>query len=311
VSFIARVGEGPAPTGLPDRCPYRAGWDEAETTCSHSGAIRSVHRCPRGVLVPDSFTKRGWRDRIAALQARAAAGEVSAQTDLGLTLQDGIQDQKGRALVRRAPRAALVWLRQAANRGDATAAGSLGYAYDRGLGTRASVREAIRWYRRAVRGGSSTAATNLATVYRDAGNARRAFQWWRRSDLMGDADAAVDVGYGYQYGIGTRRSTAKAHRTYRRAIASRNTSEYSREAAMYHLALLWLDGRRPQRALPLLRRASADDDYPEAATLLRQLQAGSALRRCRCKRGLGKALRGHARCMLHAKRTQLFPSTSR
>jgi len=49
------------------------------------------------------LTKRGWRDHIASLGRRADAGEVSAMTDLGLNLLDGIQDRKGRSIVRRNP----------------------------------------------------------------------------------------------------------------------------------------------------------------------------------------------------------------
>jgi TPR repeat protein len=98
-----------------------------------------------------SLTKRGWRDHIASLGRRADAGEVSAMTDLGLNLFEGIQDRKGRSIVRRNPRAAVAWFLRAANRGDRTAASSLGYACDVGLGTKRNVAQAIRWYRRAAR----------------------------------------------------------------------------------------------------------------------------------------------------------------
>jgi TPR repeat protein len=124
-----------------------------------------------------SLTKRGWRDHIASLVRQADAGEVSAMTDLGLNLFEGIQDRRGRSIVRRNPRAAVAWFRQAANRGDSTAASSLGYAYNVGLGTKRNVAQAIRWYRRAARSGNSTATYNLATVYRDAGKPVLAFQW--------------------------------------------------------------------------------------------------------------------------------------
>jgi uncharacterized protein len=188
-----------------------------------------------------SLTKRGWRDHIALLGRQADAGEVSAMTDLGLNLLEGIQDRKGRSIVRRNPRAAVTWFRKAANRGDRTAASSLGYAYDVGLGTKRNVAQAKRWYQRAARSGDSTATSNLATVYRDAGKARLAFQWWKRAADMRDGDAAVDVGYCYQYGIGTRKNAADAKRMFRRAIASRDISQYGREEAMYHLAVQFID----------------------------------------------------------------------
>jgi TPR repeat protein len=247
-----------------------------------------------------SLTKRGWRDHIASLKRQADAGEVSAMTDLGLNLLEGIQDREGRSMVRRNPRLAITWFRRAANRGDSTAASSLGYAYDVGPGTKRNVAQAIRWYRRAARLGNSTAMSNLATVYRDAGKARLAFQWWKRASDMRDGDAAVDVGYCYQYGIGTRKNAANAKRMFRRAIASNEISQYGREEAMYHLAVQFIDKGNRRLAFPLLKGAIADDDFPEAASVLNQLKSESACVPCRCKRFINKRLRGHTKCSLHA-----------
>jgi TPR repeat protein len=248
-----------------------------------------------------SLTKRSWRDHIASLGRRADAGEVSTMTDLGLNLFEGIQDRKGRSIVRRNPRAAVAWLLRAANCGDRTAATSLGYAYDVGLGTKRNVAQAIRWYRRAARSGDSTAMSNLATVYRDAGKATLAFQWWKRAADMRDGDAAVNVGYCYQYGIGTRKYAAIAKRMFRRAIASRDISQFGREEAMYHLAVQFIDEGKRQLAFPLLKRATADNDFPEAASVLNQLATESDYLPCRCKRSINKELRGHTKCSLHSR----------
>ena len=247
-------------------------------------------------------TKSGWRRHIAMLKRRADSGDFAAMTDLGLNLLEGIQDRRGRSLVQRNPAAALVWLRLAADRGDATAAVTVGYAYDVGLGTRADVELAIRWYRRAARAGSSMAASNLATVYRDLGKPRLAFRWWMRAFDMGDGDAAVDVGYGYQYGIGTRKDPVRAKQICRRAIASKHITQYQREAALYHLALQSLDEGDRRSAIRLLRTASVDEDYPEAAAVLQQVERRSELVPCRCKRLINKRLRGHAECVLHPRR---------
>lgn len=246
-----------------------------------------------------SLTKHGWRDYIASLRRQASAGKVSAMRELGLNLFEGIQDRKGRSLVRRNPRMAVAWFHEAASHGDANAMGSLAYAYDVGLGTQRDVDQAIRWYRRATDLGNAGAASNLATVYRDAGRARLAFQWWKRSEDMGDGNAAVDVGYCYQYGIGTKEDPASAKRMFKRAIASRNISQNGREEAMYHLAVQFIDEGQPGLALPLLKRACADDDFPEAKSLLKQIKTQTTCVPCRCKRHINKALRGHAMCGLH------------
>jgi TPR repeat protein len=120
---------------------------------------------------------------------------------------------------------------------------------------------------------------------------------------MRDGDAAVDVGYCYQYGIGTRKNTASAKRMFRRAIASRDISLYIREEAMYHLAVQFIDEGNRQFAFPLLKRAAADDDFPEAASVLNQLNTNSDYVPCRCRRFIDKQLRGHTKCSLHAQMT--------
>ena len=192
--------------------------------------------------------KPNWGRVIAGLRRDVAAGNAAAMTELAITINDGIRDAKGRILVRRNAPYGFRLLRRAVKSGDENAAGSLGYAYDIGQGTKRNVAQAIRWYRQAARSGDSTATSNLATVYRDAGKAALAFQWWKRAVDMRDGDAAVDVGYCYQYGIGTRKNTPNAKRMFRRAIASRDITQYGREAAMYHLALQFIDEGKPHLA---------------------------------------------------------------
>lgn len=235
------------------------------------------------------------------MRKRADKGDVQAMTDLGLTLIEGIQDRHGAALIRRNSKAAAGWLRQAAARGDRVPAGSLGYAYDVGLGVARRKDQAILWYRKAANWGNSGAASNLATVYRDAGKPGLAFRWWNRAAEMSDGEAAVDVGYCYYYGIGTTRNASAAYQFFRCAINSKGISQYGREEAMYHLAVALMDSRQARSAIQLLRKANVDHDYPEAASLLDQLKTGNACVPCRCRRLTNKTLRGHAACLLHPK----------
>jgi len=44
--------------------------------------------------------RRDWRQRTALLRREALAGNVGAMVDLGLLLQEGLQDARGRAIVR-------------------------------------------------------------------------------------------------------------------------------------------------------------------------------------------------------------------
>jgi TPR repeat protein len=226
---------------------------------------------------------------------------VEAITDLALTLSEGIQDRNGRSLVRRNPVRAVQLLRRAAEQGDVTGQGALGYAYDVGQGVRRDTRLALRWYRSASRQGSTVAMANIATVYRDQGKLALAHRWLLRAVAAGDGDAMVAAGYGLLHGIGVGRNIVKGRLLLRRAVRSRYISAYGREEALYLLAVSFIDARRPRVAVPLLRRAAADGDYPEAALALLQVRAGGEVVPCRCRRHLKKTLKGHAKCGMHGR----------
>jgi TPR repeat protein len=244
--------------------------------------------------------KPNWNRVVARLKRLAAAGDVTSIRDLGLTLADGIQDRNGRCLVRRNPAYSVLLLQRAAQMGDLSATGSLGYAYDVGRGIRRDRGLALKWYRRAAHMGDSTAATNIATVFRDEGNLKLAHRWLLRAVKMGDGDAAVTAGYGYLYGIGVRRNTSSARRMFRRALRARDTSGYAREEALYNLAIVHIDRGSPRQAIPLLKRANNDGDYREAAALLAQIGSKAELRPCRCRRHLNRRILGHAECPEHS-----------
>ncbi len=85
--------------------------------------------------------------------------------DLGSWLRDGVQDKRGRAIVRRNPAAAFrLYQRAVAESGGKVGAQSLAYAYDVGVGAKPDKRLALHWYHRAARDGDSLAASNMATV---------------------------------------------------------------------------------------------------------------------------------------------------
>jgi TPR repeat protein len=235
---------------------------------------------------------------MATLRRRAAAGEVAAMTDLGLSLLEGVQDRDGRCLVRRHSPYAVRLLRSAADSGDSTAAFALAYAYDTGKGARRDTTQALRWYRRAARDGSDIAAANIATIYRNRGNLRLAHHWLLRAANRGDGDAALTAGYDYLYGIGVRRDRRSARRLLHRALRG-NTTPCGREEALYHLAVADIDRGDLRGAIPFLEQASKDGDYPEAQSLLAQIRARTTLDPCRCRRHIWKDLPGHADCPVH------------
>ena len=147
-----------------------------------------------------------------------------------------------------------------------------------------------------LRAGDPVAMNNLAATYRELGNRRCSFYWWTRAATQSDGGAFLELGYCYYYGIGVRRNYTLAVTNYRKAIRSTFINEYDREEARYHLAITLLDtGNNAsvrRRATELLQDAAIDDDYPEAADLLRQLSSLDKLNVCRCRRGLLRALGG-------------------
>lgn len=237
---------------------------------------------------------------LARLRRRAGAGDTSAMCNLSMWLRDGAQDKRGRVILRRNRAASFALSERAALRGDATGAFLLGCAHHDGIGTKPNRRLALLWYRRAARAGQSVAASNIASIYRNDRKFRLAFRWWKRASAMDDGDAAVDVGYCYLYGIGTHRNLVFARRMFRRALSSENITELAWEEAMYHLAVAAVDSGKTRLAVPLLIRASADGDYPEAALLLNQIRTKQSIRPCRCRRHLDKHLSGHAKCPVHS-----------
>jgi len=251
--------------------------------------------------MPAFKTNRDLSRSIEALRLRVALGDLPAMCDLGMWLQEGFQDRKGRAVIRRNPAYAFRLLKTAAEGGHNEAAFPLGYAYNLGLGTRRSRRQAVRWYTVDYRYGHSGGSANIAIIYRDLGDLRRAFAWWMRAAALDDGDA-VDAGYCYQYGIGVRRNVLSAQRLYRRAMAARDISMWGREEALYQLGLSYIDALQPQLALPLLRKAAKDGDYPEAAAALEQIQTERPIEVCRCRRFILKDLNGHAKCAVHPRK---------
>lgn len=162
--------------------------------------------------------------------------------------------------------------------------------------------QTIRELKKKLRRGDATAVNNIAATYREIGNRKRAFHWWRRAASLQDGDAWLEVGYCLQYGIGTRRNVRGAIKAYRKALVAYYISEYCREETEYHLAIALLDfsiKRSKNEIRQLLQQASEEGDFPQATTLLAQLDLGQPLRVCRCRRGLLRRLVGKAHCALH------------
>jgi hypothetical protein len=123
-----------------------------------------------------------------------------------------------------------------------------------------------KWRVKAARGDCS-AMSNVAAAYRILENFRLAARWYKRAAEHGDGDALTEWGYCLQHGIGTRKDERAAEQSYRAAIASKGITDYAREEAMYHLAVLLLcrqSASSRRAAANLLRAANVDEDYPQS-----------------------------------------------
>lgn len=160
-----------------------------------------------------------------------------------------------------------------------------------------------KWRPLAVRG-DSVAMANVAAAYRIVENFRLSARWHKKAAEQGDGDAMTEWGYCLQHGVGVRRDERSAERAYRRAIASKWITDFSREEAMYHLAVVLL-GRHSassrRAAAKLLRAANADGDYPQAEALLLTVNSANVRNICICRRNLRPRL-AQRHCPAHGPR---------
>jgi hypothetical protein len=157
-----------------------------------------------------------------------------------------------------------------------------------------------KWRPKAVRG-DVAAISNVAAAYRILEDFELSARWYKRAAAHGDGDALTDWGYCLQHGIGTEKDGRAAERAYRAAIDSNCITDYCREEAMYHLAVILL-GRRStssrRAAAELLRLASADGDYPQAEDLLQIVNLTHTHNICSCRRHLRPRL-ARRHCPVH------------
>ncbi len=148
--------------------------------------------------------------------------------------------------------------------------------------------------------GDSIAVSNVAAGYRILGRWDLAFRWWKKGAAAGNGSDMLELAYCYHHGLGVRGDTVAARRLYESAIKSSTISQFEQEEAMYNLAALLLETRRPAvrtRAEKLLREANGDGDYPQADDLLASINSPT-VEICVCRRGLRPGL-GRLACRRH------------
>jgi len=142
---------------------------------------------------------------LAAIRAKAAAGDVIAQFSLGSLLYYGGDDTM----------AAVEWIRKAADRQYAPAEFQLGQLYDFGFGVSQDDRAAFDWYRRAGDRGHAAAARAVGDFYRKGrivvASAAEAARWYLRAAEGDDIRGQYQLAQLYFDGVGVARDYPAAY----------------------------------------------------------------------------------------------------
>jgi TPR repeat protein len=142
---------------------------------------------------------------LAAVRARAVAGELVAQFSLGELLYYGSTDTQP----------AVEWFRKAAAQGYAPAEFQLAQLYDFGFIVAQSDAEALAWYRKAAEHGSAAGCRQVGEFYRRgravAADPAEAARWYRLGAERDDLRAQVQLGQMYLDGSGVPRDNRIAY----------------------------------------------------------------------------------------------------
>lgn len=196
---------------------------------------------------------------ISYLTKLAEAGNLEAQTDLGLAYGNGngtIQNYTK----------AIFWYNKAAQRGYAQAQFNLGLFYENGWGILKDPQQAIKWYTKAAEQGLTSAQVNLATIYLsnigELQNYLEAKKWLLKAAEKNDTNAMNNLGQIYAHGLGVEKNNAQAEKWFTKAVALGSMSARNSLGAFYGKGLgLHPDDR--DKVLPLIE-SSACQGYVQA-----------------------------------------------
>lgn len=162
----------------------------------------------------EAIERQDWPTALRQIKPQAEAGNVDAQSDLGMMYRDGIGVTQDYAQ-------AIRWLSQASRQGFAVAQTNLAVMYYHGLGVQQDHAQAAAWYRKAAVGGNAIAQGSLGDMYfKGYGVALdfdRAATWYRKAADQDVAAAQSSLASMYHNGQGVAKDVAQACAWYRRA----------------------------------------------------------------------------------------------
>lgn len=190
------------------------------------------------------------RDEIFAKLADTVRSTLGAQSSIALQppgppVSNGVvatANQMGSEAQSAAEKeAALQWLRDAAEAGNAKAQAELGAWYALGMMTEQNYPEAFKWLTTAAEKGSAAAQFNLAKLYANGKGVEKdtakGFQFLMMAAQQGHADAQYYVGQAYREGDDVSQDLAKAREWYAKAAQQGQLNALNNLGAMFQLGL--------------------------------------------------------------------------
>lgn len=142
---------------------------------------------------------------LAAVRAKAIAGDPIAQFALGANLYYGREDTTQ----------AVEWIRKAAAQGHGPAEFHMGLLYDFGIAVARDDREALSWYRKAAEHGNAAAQRAVGDFFRKgratSADAAVAAHWYQRAAAGDDIRAQYQLADMYVAGTGVARDYVAAY----------------------------------------------------------------------------------------------------
>jgi uncharacterized protein len=217
--------------------------------------------CAANLLLPCVHAQQSEMDRQALAQicAKAEAGDVQSQLELGAAFSSGKFGLATNIME------AMKWWRQAAEQNHALAQHNLGVCYRDGQGVATDYVEAVKWFRKAAEQHWAEAEYNLAICFQEGRGLTKdpaeAVKWYRKAAEQHYAAAQNNLGNCYANGSGVAKDQAEAVK-WVRAAAEQNWAD-----AQYNLGFSYHSGRGVAKdeveAVKWFRKA-AEQNHPLA-----------------------------------------------
>lgn len=158
-------------------------------------------------------------DSLETVQAKADAGDVNAQFELGAMYHDGHGVAKDFAKARQ-------WFEKSAAQNDSRAQFNLGVMYYTGEDVKQDYKKARDWFEKAAAQTNTRALFNLGVMYyRGEGvtvDYEKALDYFTRSGSLGFAEAQFNLGVMHAKGEGTQVDVAQSYAWFEAALAFGN-----------------------------------------------------------------------------------------